>query len=79
MYGFLIAMYLVLAIMARTVWLRLESGQEYIQVFVNAIFAGSAFMSYKATTCVPAYLEDRSTFVDERSNWAMDCTILTLL
>ncbi|KAF7509405.1 hypothetical protein GJ744_008128 [Endocarpon pusillum] len=67
-YGIRIAMYLGLALMMGTVWLRLQSGQEYIQPFINAIFFGSAFMSFMAVAYVPAYLEDRSTFIKERAN-----------
>lgn len=36
-YGIRIAMYLGLAIMMGTVWLRLHESQEYIQPFINAI------------------------------------------
>jgi hypothetical protein len=36
-YGVRIAMYLGLAIMMGTVWLRLHESQEYIQPFINAI------------------------------------------
>ena len=68
MYGIRIAMYLGLAVMMGTVWLRLQSGQDYIQPFINAIFFGSAFMSFMAVAYVPAYLEDRSTFIKERAN-----------
>jgi ABC-type multidrug transport system permease subunit len=68
MYGIRIAMYLGLALMMGTVWLRLQSRQEYIQPFINAIFFGSAFMSFMAVAYVPAYLEDRSTFIKERAN-----------
>ncbi|EED19262.1 ABC transporter, putative [Talaromyces stipitatus ATCC 10500] len=67
-YGIRIAMYLGLAIMMGTVWLRLHTSQEYIQPFINAIFFGSAFMSFMAVAYVPAFLEDRSTFVKERAN-----------
>ncbi|EEA26863.1 ABC transporter, putative [Talaromyces marneffei ATCC 18224] len=67
-YGVRIAMYLGLAIMMGTVWLRLHESQEYIQPFINAIFFGSAFMSFMAVAYVPAYLEDRSMFVKERAN-----------
>ncbi len=67
-YGIRIAMYLGLALMMGTVWLRLQSGQEYIQPFINAIFFGSAFMSFMAVAYVPAYLEDRLTFIKERAN-----------
>ena len=68
MYGIRIAMYLGLAVMMGTVWLRLQTGQQYIQPFINAIFFGSAFMSFMAVAYVPAYLEDRATFYRERQN-----------
>lgn len=68
MYGIRIAMYLGLAMMMGTVWLRLQSRQEYIQPFINALFFGSAFMSFMAVAYVPAFLEDRSTFIKERAN-----------
>lgn len=72
--------------MMGTVWLRLQTSQEYIQPFINAIvsdrdrqrkfsrlltlrqFFGSAFMSFMAVAYVPAYLEDRATFIKERAN-----------
>lgn len=67
-YGIRIVMYLGLAIMMGTVWLRLHPSQESIQPFVNAIFFGSAFMSFMAVAYVPAFLEDRTNFVKERAN-----------
>ncbi|RDW76765.1 putative ABC transporter [Aspergillus mulundensis] len=67
-YGIRIVMYMGLAIMMGTVWLRLETEQEYIQPFINAIFFGSAFMSFMAVAYVPAFLEDRATFTKERAN-----------
>ncbi|OQD82960.1 hypothetical protein PENANT_c019G07340 [Penicillium antarcticum] len=67
-YGIRIVMYLGLAIMMGTVWLRLHPSQEYIQPFINAIFFGSAFMSFMAVAYVPAFLEDRATFAKERAN-----------
>ena len=67
-YGVRLAMYTGLAIMMGTVWLRLSTNQESIQAFINAIFFGSAFMSFMAVAYVPAYLEDRATFVKERAN-----------
>ncbi|KAI3118642.1 hypothetical protein CBS147326_9936 [Penicillium roqueforti] len=57
-YGICIVMYLGLAIMMGTVWLRLYTTQDYIQPFINAIFFGSAFMSFMAVAYVPAFLED---------------------
>ncbi|KAL4933297.1 putative ABC transporter [Aspergillus undulatus] len=67
-YGIRVVMYIGLAIMMGTVWLRLDTKQEYIQPFVNAIFFGSAFMSFMAVAYVPAFLEDRATFTKERAN-----------
>ena len=67
-YGIRIAMYVGLAIMMGTVWLRLPTTQDSIQPFINAIFFGSAFMSFMAVAYVPAYLEDRATFVKDRAN-----------
>ncbi|KAJ5720727.1 uncharacterized protein N7483_008661 [Penicillium malachiteum] len=67
-YGIRIVMYMGLSIMMGTVWLRLHPSQEYIQPFINAIFFGSAFMSFMAVAYVPAFLEDRATFAKERAN-----------
>ncbi|KAK2804510.1 hypothetical protein FQN50_006585 [Emmonsiellopsis sp. PD_5] len=67
-YGVRIIMYLGLAIMVGTVWLRLGSGQENIQPFINAVFFASAFMSFMAVAYVPSFLEDRAIFVKERAN-----------
>ncbi|BCS26628.1 putative ABC transporter [Aspergillus puulaauensis] len=67
-YGIRIVMYMGLAIMMGTVWLRLKTEQDYIQPFINAIFFGSAFMSFMAVAYVPAFLEDRATFTKERAN-----------
>ncbi|KAE8354914.1 P-loop containing nucleoside triphosphate hydrolase protein [Aspergillus coremiiformis] len=67
-YGIRLAMYMGLAIMMGTVWLRLHTSQEDIQPFINAIFFGSAFLSFMAVAYVPSFLEDHATFVKERSN-----------
>ena len=67
-YGVRIGMYLGLAIMMGTVWLRLGSDQRDIQPFINAVFFGSAFMSFMAVAYVPAFLEDHATFIKERGN-----------
>ncbi|KAJ5960867.1 uncharacterized protein N7479_008017 [Penicillium vulpinum] len=67
-YGIRIAMYLGLAIMMGTVWLRLHPTQDFIQPLINAVFFGSAFMSFMAVAYVPAFLEDRATFAKERAN-----------
>ncbi len=67
-YGIRIVMYLGLAILMGTVFLRLHTTQTDIQPFINAIFFGSAFMSFMAVAYVPAFLEDRATFAKERAN-----------
>jgi ABC-type multidrug transport system permease subunit len=67
-YGIRVVMYLGLAILMGTVFLRLKTNQTDIQPFINAIFFGSAFMSFMAIAYVPAFLEDRATFVKERAN-----------
>ena len=67
-YGIRIVMYLGLAILMGTVFLRLTTSQTDIQPFINAIFFGSAFMSFMAVAYVPSFLEDRATFAKERAN-----------
>ncbi|KAE9961533.1 hypothetical protein BLS_001839 [Venturia inaequalis] len=67
-YGIRVAMYIGLAIMMGTVWLRLGEDQENIRSFLNAIFFGGAFMSFMAVAYIPAYLEDLSLFKKERAN-----------
>lgn len=67
-YGIRIAMYIGLAILMGTVFLRLSASQTDIQPFINAIFFGSAFLSFMAVAYVPAFLEDRATFTKERAN-----------
>jgi hypothetical protein len=49
-YGIRIAMYLGLAILMGTVWLRLGAEQKNIGAFTNAIFYGGAFMSFMAVS-----------------------------
>lgn len=67
-YGIRVVMYLGLAILMGTVFLRFSTSQKYIQPFINAIFFGSAFMSFMAVAYVPAFLEDRATFAKERAD-----------
>ncbi|KAF2250137.1 ATP-binding cassette transporter-like protein [Trematosphaeria pertusa] len=67
-YGIRIAMYMGLAIMMGTVWLRLDPVQSNINAFTNAIFFGGAFMSFMAVAYIPAYLEDLHLYTKERLN-----------
>lgn len=67
-YGIRIVMYLGLAILMGTTFLRFKTEQDYIQPFINSIFFGGAFMSFMAVAYVPAFLEDFYTFQRERAN-----------
>jgi hypothetical protein len=67
-YGIRVAMYLGLALLMGTVWLRLEPSQSNIPAFVSAIVFGGAFMSFMAVAYIPAFLEDVNTFRVERAN-----------
>jgi len=49
-YGVRIAMYVGLAILMGTSWLRLSYSQENIQNVLNALFFGSAFMSFMVSS-----------------------------
>ena len=51
-----------------TVWLRLPPTQSSIGRFTNAIFFGTAFMSFMTVAYVPAFIEDRATFIKDRAN-----------
>ena len=77
-YGIRFAMYMGLALMMGTVWLRLPASQSSIQPFVNALFFGGAFISFMAVAYVPAFLEDRATFVKERANGLYGATAFLL-
>ncbi|GAM18398.1 hypothetical protein SAMD00019534_015730 [Acytostelium subglobosum LB1] len=77
-YGLRIAMYTCLAVMMGTVWVRLQPTQSSIQPFINAIFFGSAFMSFMAVAYVPAFLEDRLQYVKEHSNGLYGATAFTI-
>ncbi|KAK9238566.1 P-loop containing nucleoside triphosphate hydrolase protein [Lipomyces kononenkoae] len=64
-YGVRVIMYLGLAILMGTVWLRLSANENTIQSFFNAVFFGSAFMSFMAVAYIPAFLEDFATYKKE--------------
>ncbi|KAM6513689.1 hypothetical protein FALCPG4_016063 [Fusarium falciforme] len=67
-YGIRLIMYLGLAILVGTVWVRLAPDQESIQPFTIALFFGSAFMSFMAVAYVPAFLEDKLQYVKEHQS-----------
>lgn len=63
-----IIMYLGLATMMGTVWLRLSSSQNNIQPFINAIFFGGAFLSFMSVAYIPAFIEDYRSYEKENLN-----------
>lgn len=63
-----IVMYLGLAILMGTVWLRLGDEQRDIQPFINAIFFSGAFLSFMTVAYIPAYLEDLQSYKKEFMN-----------
>jgi ABC-type multidrug transport system ATPase subunit len=67
-YGLRFGMYLGLAIMMGTVWLRLPPTQTSLQPYSNCILFGSAFMSFMAVVYVPAFIEDRLVYIKDRNN-----------
>ncbi len=67
-YGLRFGMYLGLAILIGTVWLRLPPAQGNIQPYSNCILFGSAFMSFMSVVYVPAFVEDRMVYVKERAS-----------
>ncbi|KAK3357604.1 P-loop containing nucleoside triphosphate hydrolase protein [Lasiosphaeria hispida] len=77
-YGIRVAMYTGLAIMMGTVWLRLDTEQESIIPLINAIFFGSAFMSFMAVAYCPAFLEDYMQFIKEKRNGLYGATELII-
>jgi len=77
-YGIRIFMYMGLAIMMGTVWLRLAPLQTNIQAFTNAIFFGGAFMSFMAVAYIPAFLEDLAIYQKDRANGLYGPTAFTL-
>ncbi len=52
-FGVRLFMYVGLAMLMGTVWLRLGDGQNVIQAYINALFFSSAFMSFMAVAYIP--------------------------
>jgi ABC-type multidrug transport system ATPase subunit len=67
-YGVRFFMYLGLAILMGTVWLRLAPLDTNVQPLSNCILFGSAFMSFMAVVYVPAFIEDLMAFHKDRAN-----------
>ena len=67
-YGIRFFMYLGLAILMGTVWLRLKPIDYNMQPFANCVLFGSAFMSFMAVVYVPAFIEDLMVFRKDRAN-----------
>jgi ABC-type multidrug transport system ATPase subunit len=67
-YGLRFVMYLGLAILMGTVWLRLQPVQQNMQLYANCMMFASCFMSFMAVVYVPAFIEDHMVYVKDRAN-----------
>lgn len=61
-------LYLALAGMIGTIWLRLDKTADELENVDNAIFFVCAFMIFMSISVLPAYLEERTVLVRERAN-----------
>ena len=61
-------MYIGLAVLMGTAWLRLSYSQENIQNVLNALFFGSAFMSFMVIVVILAQNGKRASY-----NYEGDC------
>jgi hypothetical protein len=67
-YNWRLTMYAALGVLQGTIWLRLDRGQDSIQLLINALLVSCGFMSFMAVTYVPAFLEDYRHFRLDRRN-----------
>ncbi|PHH83238.1 hypothetical protein CDD82_2849 [Ophiocordyceps australis] len=67
-YGIRYMMYICLAIVCGTNWLKLKSTQYYIQLFGSLVYVCTGFMAFMAFAYVPAFLEDYGQFLKARRN-----------
>ncbi|KAL2915623.1 hypothetical protein HK105_204808 [Polyrhizophydium stewartii] len=63
-----VAMYVGLAILMGTTWLRMGTYQSTVQDRLAAIFFSVAFLSFMSVAGIPAFLEVRHVFLRERGN-----------
>ena len=61
-----LVMYLGLAILMGTVWLRLQMAKTYNHSLMPYFFG--AFMSFMSVAYIPSYLEDIQSYKKERMN-----------
>ncbi|ORY29493.1 putative ABC transporter [Rhizoclosmatium globosum] len=63
-----LAMYLAMAILMGTTWLRMSDNQNTVQDRFSAIFFTIAFLAFMSVAGIPAVLEERAVFYRERMN-----------
>ncbi|KAJ3028379.1 UNVERIFIED_CONTAM: hypothetical protein HDU68_001845 [Siphonaria sp. JEL0065] len=63
-----LAMYLAMAVLMGTTWLRMSLNQNTVQDRFSAIFFAIAFLAFMSVAGIPAILEERSVFYRERMN-----------
>lgn len=64
------AMYVALALMIGTIWLRLPYRVDVIPDVSGALFYIVAFMVFMSISVLPAYIEERAIVIKERANGA---------
>ncbi|KAJ3316122.1 hypothetical protein HDU76_002067, partial [Blyttiomyces sp. JEL0837] len=67
-YGVRLGMYIGMAIMMGTIWIRLGNNDSTINDRLSVHFFSVAFLSFMSVAGIPAFLEERSVFVRERHN-----------
>lgn len=67
-YWIRVAMYVALAILMGTTWLDIGTSQRKVQDRFSVHFFSVAFLCFMSVAGIPAYLEDRLTFIRERGD-----------
>ncbi|KAM0751869.1 P-loop containing nucleoside triphosphate hydrolase protein [Meredithblackwellia eburnea MCA 4105] len=67
-YGIRLGMYMGMAIMIATIWIRLPAIDSRINDRLGVHFYSVAFLGFMSVAGIPSYLEERSVFVRERHN-----------
>lgn len=67
-YGVRFGMYLGMALLLATIWIRLGDSDSIINDRLSVHFFSVAFLGFMSVAGIPAFLEERSVFLRERKN-----------
>lgn len=67
-YGVRFGMYLGMALLLATIWIRLGDSDSVINDRLSVHFFSVAFLGFMSVAGIPAFLEERSVFLRERKN-----------